>query len=91
MTLTFEETKHLLTALLSWNLPEARGKLHDQLKIRGWTEAQFCQTIVEHGPTILNSEGWLKILGVLPNPVMRSQLDLRKFLSEEQIRKMPLG
>lgn len=90
MTLSYDETKKLIEAVLTWDHRRARYILHQFLILEKRTEPEFYAGIIEHGPAMrLTSEQWFEILSRLPNRMLRSQLRLEAILSEEQLRRLP--
>ena len=89
MTLDFKETERLVRLFLGWQADDARELLHDELVLMGRSEVEFYAGIVAHGPAFLTSEQWFELLSRIRNKILRSQLDLQKILSSEQLRKLP--
>ncbi len=90
MRMSYNETRELIDFVLKGDPKNVRILLHQTLKERGRTEAEFYAGIVEHSPAMgLSSSQWFEILSRLPNRLLRSQLNVSSLLSEEQLRHLP--
>ncbi len=90
MTLSYNDTKLLIEIVLQDPKEDARTRLNFALKGLGQKEGEFYSGIVEHGPGMrLTTDQWFELLSRLPIRVLRSQLDLKKYLSQEQIEGLP--
>jgi hypothetical protein len=89
-TISFEDTKNLIDLILSRPLEVARQDLHLSLVRLNLTEGQFYAGIIKHAPAMrLTTDSWFELLCRLPNRILRSDLDLRGLLSEEQLKRLP--
>lgn len=90
MTLPFNETKRLLIQVLKWDADDVRVRLHETLAQMGSKESEFYNGIVEHAPAMkLSSEQWFQLLSRLPTRMLRSQIEVDRILTEEQLKKLP--
>lgn len=90
MRLNYSTTKELIELLLLGPASDARTRLHQSLRTLEANEAEFYVGIVEHAPGMrLSSQQWYELLSRLPNRILRSQLDLQKFLASDQIDRLP--
>ena len=90
MTLSYAKTKELIERVLIWDLRDVRLRLHDALIAIDSNEAEFYAGIVAHGPGMhLSSQQWFELLSRLPTRILRSQLQIKKILSEDQLRRLP--
>lgn len=89
MQLKYNETQDLIELVLKGPAQTARTRLNQRLQHLRRTEAQFYAGIVEHAPGMgLSSDQWYELLSRLPNRILRSQIDLRRFLSDHQIDQL---
>ena len=90
MTLSYSETKLLIEIVLQSERIEVRTKLHHILIKMGRSEPEFYTGIIAHGPGMhLSSDQWFELLSRLPTRMLRAELKVDHFLSEEQQRKLP--
>lgn len=88
--LSHDETKKLIQVVLIGPGDTARRRLSISLGAVGRSEGEFYDSIVKHGPGMrLTTDEWFQLLSRLPNRLLRSQLDLRRLLSEEQLKVLP--
>lgn len=88
--LPFTRTDQLVRFILGHsNNVIARKELYQQLVEIGSNEGQLCEGIIKHSAGLkLTSEEWLKLLSILPNKILYSELPLDKILSEEQLKHL---
>ena len=90
MTISQNDTKKFIDLVLEGQRIESRSKLRDALRIESFNEGQFYDGIVRHGSHLgLSADQWFELMCRLPNRILRSQLNLSRFLSEEQLKQLP--
>jgi hypothetical protein len=88
--LPFQFTKYFVHLVLNCPAEDARHDLYLELLRAGSNEGQFYQGIIDHQKGLrLTSEEWFELLSRLPLRVLRSGMNLRGVLSDEQIKLLP--
>jgi hypothetical protein len=88
--LPFDQTNYFVHLVLSQPVESARQDLYLDLASIDANEGQFYQGIIKHKAGLqLTTDQWFELLSRLPIRILRSDLDLRGLLSEEQISRLP--
>lgn len=90
MALNFEQTKVLISHVLSVEPRQARTALRYHLSQIDCQEPEFYESVIKHGPSMLfTSEEWFDFLSKIPTHVLRDERQLMNKLSESQREKLP--
>lgn len=89
MTMSYNETKHLIDLVLNESIQDARLALNLSLKEFGRTEPEFCMGVVEHGEHLpYSSEQWVEFLVRVPNRLFEHEHWLLNKLTFNQRQKL---
>lgn len=95
MALSYADTKKLIDLILDRPKQIARKDLNTTLQDKGWSEPQFYNGVLKHGPGMpYTAEQWFDFYSKIPTHTLRDTRnpgadELLKKLSPEQIRKLP--
>lgn len=88
--LEFKETEQIVRFILGHSdRTKARSILYQYLIRINSNEGQFYEGIVKHAEGLkLAADDWFKLLSILQNKVLHSELPLSRILTEEQQDKL---
>ena len=96
MTLSHNDIKDLIALVLAVPKETARTDLNTELKKKGWSEPQFYQGVLDHGPGMqYTAEEWFVFHARVPHFTLRDwQRDhrakkLMEKMSEQQRQQLP--
>jgi hypothetical protein len=89
MMLSYSDTKELIELVLAWNAESARQQLHYHLVSTKRSEAEFCESVIEHSRGLnFTADQWFDFFVKVPNLLFAHEKFLRDKLTPQQRRRL---